>query len=205
VAPDRQVSFRPGSRRSRPLSSDKLTELLASAGKADPQGWNRLMPIIYGELKRLARAAMAQERDRPHTLQPTALVHEAFLRLSATNGATWQNRAHFFGAAAQIMRRVLVDHARRKRAEKRGGHVPPEPLDDVVQSLESSAGDLLDLEAALDRLAAFDEQQARVIELRFFGGLSVQEAADALGVSESTVERDWRVARAWLYRELQRD
>jgi RNA polymerase sigma-70 factor (ECF subfamily) len=202
---DRQFPRQFASRRPGSLSSVNLTELLASTANGDPAAWNRVLPIVYGELKRLAKAAMVDEREKPHTLQPTALVHEAFMRLIASSGVTWQNRAHFFGAAARIMRRILIDHARRRRAGKRGGGLLPVPLDHVVRLYEDSAGDLLDLEAALERLDMLDSDRARVIELRFFGGLTVKETADALGVSESTVEREWRVARAWLYRELDGD
>lgn len=178
-----------------------VTQLLAEAGRGRREAWERLTPLIYDELHDLAEAAMRKERSC-HTLQPTALVHEAFVRLAGQDQARWNNRTHFYGAAAQTMRRILVDHARRRRAEKRGGGATCEPLDAALISFEDRSTDLLDLDAALTRLAALDRQQARIVELRFFGGLTVEEAAELLGISVSSVERSWRTARAYLLREV---
>jgi RNA polymerase sigma factor (TIGR02999 family) len=157
---------------------------------------------LYGELRALAGDFLRRERS-DHTLQPTALVHEAWIRLSAEAGSPWDNRARFFAIAAQAMRRILIDHARRKQADKRGGGAQRITLvTDITPPLDSADVDLLALDEALDRLAALDERQARVVELRFFAGLTVDEVAEALDVSARTVAGDWRLARAWLSREL---
>lgn len=182
-------------------TSHEITRLLAQAGEGHRDIWERLTPLIYEELKGLAESAMNAERGS-HTLQPTALVHEAFVRLVGQNRSTWNNRAHFYGAAAETMRRILVDHARTRKAQKRGGDLAREPLDAAVVSFEERSTDLIDLDAALNRLAQLDAEQARIVELRFFGGLTVLECAETLGISESSVERSWRTARAWLLREV---
>ena len=157
---------------------------------------------LYAELRALAASFLGRERVG-HTLQPTALVHEAWIRLSSEDDERWADRAHVFAVSAQVMRRVLVDHARRKQAAKRGGDRERITLSpDITPSPDAEEVDLLALDEALDRLAALDERQARVVELRFFAGLTVEEAAEALGVSERTVAGDWRLARAWLSRAL---
>ncbi len=161
------------------------------------------MPLVYDELRRLAHHYL--QRERPgHTLQSTALVHEAYARLVDRNFPEWQNRAHFFGVAAQLMRQILVDYARSHRAAKRGGGVCKLPLQDA--DLPASIGDVdvIALDDALRSLAKLDPQQCRVVELRFFAGLSIEDTSEVLGVSPSTVKRDWNTARVWLYRELDR-
>jgi len=170
-----------------------------SAGDSDAPA--RLMPLVYTELRRLARDYLRRERS-DHTLQPTALVHEAYLRLVDQTRLTWQNRAHFYGVAAQLMRRILVDHARTHGAQKRGGPTPKLSLDEARFSPEDRPADLLALDEALKALAETDERKARVVELRFFGGLNMEETAEVLQVSEKTVRRDWQMAKLWLHREL---
>jgi RNA polymerase sigma-70 factor (ECF subfamily) len=181
--------------------AEGVTELLKAWGEGDREALDRLVPLVYAELKRRAGAQLARERGS-HTLQPTALVHEAFLRLVDQRSARWQNRAQFFAVAAQLMRRILVDHARARAADKRGGDAVRISLDDAGETPVSPETDVLFVHQALERLAEQDERQARVVELRYFGGLSNGEAAAVLGVSEITVKRDWAMARAWLYREL---
>lgn len=161
------------------------------------------MPLVYDELRALATRSLCHERSG-HTLQGTALVHEAYLKLVDQRQVRWQDRAHFFAVAAQLMRRILVDHARRHRAAKRGSGEPRLPLVEAdVQAAPAPLGDWLALDRALDRLGALDERQARTVELRFFGGLTIEETAEVLQVSPATVKNDWSVARAWLYRELE--
>lgn len=179
--------------------SSDVTRLLREWSAGDPSAADRLLPVVYGELHRLAASYLRRERTG-HTLQPTALVNEAWLKL-AGQGSPWQNRAHFLGVAAQAMRRILVDHARRKSAQKRGGDGVRVTLADVAAK-ESNEVDLVRLDVALEKLAALDERQARMVTMRFFAGLTVEEAAEALGVSEKTIKRDWAAARAWLHREL---
>jgi len=181
--------------------AEGVTELLKAWGDGDRGALDRLVPLVYAELKRRAGAQLARERGS-HTLQPTALVHEAFLRLVDQRSARWQNRAQFFGVAAQLMRRILVDHARARAAAKRGGDALRISLDDASEAAVSPETDVLLLNRALERLAVLDPRQAQVVELRYFGGLSVEEVAAVLEVSEITVKRDWAMARAWLYREL---
>ena len=159
------------------------------------------MPVVYGELRRLAQHYLRRERP-DHTLQATALVHEAYQRLVDQRAVTWQNRAHFFGVAAQLMRRILVDHARRHHAAKRGGTALKVSLNDVVLAAEERAEDLVALDDALNRLAAMDPRQGRVVELRLFGGLTVEETAEVLRISPATVKREWTTAKAWLSREI---
>jgi RNA polymerase sigma factor (TIGR02999 family) len=184
--------------------AEGVTELLEAWSGGDREALDRLVPLVYAELRRRARAQLARERGA-HTLQPTALVHEAFLRLVDQRGARWQNRAQFYAVAAQVMRRILVDHARARAAAKRGGDAVRVALEAVEESGASPEVDILALHQTLERLAAQDERQARVVELRYFGGLSVEETAEVLGVAEITVKRDWAMARAWLYRELARE
>jgi RNA polymerase sigma-70 factor (ECF subfamily) len=196
-----------------PLSSDEsdprdespdVTGLLLAWREGDAAAGERLLPAIYDELHRQAARAMRREGDA-HTLQATALVHEAYLRLVDQRRIEWRSRAHFFGVAAQMMRRVLVDHARTRLAAKRGGAMQRVTLGDVDAGGGASSGDELDvlaLHEALERLAALDPDQARLVELRYFGGLGIEDTAEALGVSPATVKREWAVARAWLRREL---
>jgi RNA polymerase sigma-70 factor, ECF subfamily len=182
-------------------SQRHVSRLVAQSAAGDAAAAAELFPIVYEELRRLAASALRRERT-DHTLQPTALVHEAFLRLAETPGASWENRAHFVAVAARVMRRVLVDHARGRNALKRGNGEIRVPLDDVDVPAVGHDVDLVALDDALARLAMLDERQARIVELRFFGGLSVPETAALIGASERTVKRDWQVARAWLTREL---
>jgi len=181
----------------------QATRFLLEMEKGDPAAAERLLPLVYEEIRRLAGRFMRRERG-DHTLQPTALVHEAYLKLVDQDRVAWRNRAHFVGVAAQAMRRVLVDHARRRGREKRGGDRRRIPLEGIADLSPEAAGALEEVDAALERLARLDPRQARIVELRFFGGLDVQEIADALEVSKRTVEADWTMARAWLSRELER-
>ncbi|MGI8788259.1 MAG: sigma-70 family RNA polymerase sigma factor [Pyrinomonadaceae bacterium] len=179
----------------------EVTQILHDWSDGDGDAPARLMPFVYDQLRRQARNYLAKERGE-HTLQPTALVHEAYLRLVDQTRVSWQNRAHFYGIAANMMRRILVDHARAHATGKRGGAVIRLSIDDVQIPLEQRATDLIALDEALEKLAEFDERRSKIIELRFFGGLSNNEIAEALNVSRRTVLRDWKTARLWLYREL---
>jgi RNA polymerase sigma factor (TIGR02999 family) len=161
------------------------------------------MPLVYNELRRIANHYLQGERSE-HTLQSTALVHEAYVRLTAQDLPQWQNRAHFFAVAAQIMRQILVDYARSHRSSKRGGQVFKLALDEAGEHAQAVDMDIVALDEALRGLAGMDAQQSRVVELKFFGGLSIEDTAEVLGISVSTVKRDWITARAWLYRELNR-
>jgi len=181
----------------------EITQILRDWNDGDEGAKERLMPFVYDELKRQARLLMSRERPG-HTLQPTALVHEAFLRLSEQTGIDWQNRHHFYGIASRLMRHVLVDHARLHATEKRGRRPVHFSIEDVQIPVEERAGSILFLDEALGRLEEIDAKQARVVEMRFFGGMSNGEIADSLGVSERTVRREWDAARLWLYRELNR-
>ena len=186
-------------------SGERITQLLQSWQQGDAQSAEEVVPLVYAELRRIARIRLSAERAG-HTLQPTALVHEAWLRLMRQHGANWQNRAQFFAIAAQAMRRILVDHARRRHSDKRYPGETPIALDHIEEIVASPVPDqeMLALDAALEQLAALDSRQARVVELRFFGGLSIEETADVLGLSPTTVKREWITARAWLFREIQR-
>jgi RNA polymerase sigma factor (TIGR02999 family) len=179
-----------------------VTELLRAWRDGDDGALEQLMPLVEAELRRLARGYMSRER-RDHTLQTTALVNEAFLRLTQARDVPWQDRAHFLGIAARLMRRVLVDHARSRNFQKRGGGVQQVTLDEGIALAPQPALDLVALDRALQALAAADERKSRVVELRFFGGLSVEETAEVLKVSTDTVKRDWRLAKLWLLRELE--
>ena len=181
-----------------------VTELLRAWSDGDEGALERLVPLVEAELRRLARGYMGRER-RGHTLQVTALVNEAFLRLTDARRLRWQDRAHFLGISARLMRRVLVDHARARGYQKRGGGAQRVTLDEALLVSPEPAVDLVALDRALVALAAADVRKSRVIELRFFGGLSVEEAADVLHVSVDTVKRDWRLAKLWLLRELDGD
>ena len=181
-------------------ASDQVGELLRAWSDGDASALERLTPIVYKELHRLARRYMRGERAG-HSLQTTALVNEAYLRLVCYDRMQWQNRSHFFAVSAQLMRRILVDHARRHNL-KRGGGVPHVSLDEAAVVGGNRAADLVALDDAMNTLARFDPRKAQVVEMRFFGGLSVEETADVLKVSAATVMRDWNTAKAWLYREL---
>jgi len=187
--------------------SPDVTQLLIGWGAGDHGAEEQLLSAVYAELHRQAARAMRRESDEV-TLQATALVHEAYLRLIDQSRVQWNNRAHFFGVAAQLMRRILVDHARRRRARKRGDGVRPLALDDADAatgaSTERDAVDVLVLNEALEQLGALDERQARIVELRYFAGLNIEDTAEALRISPATVKREWAVARAWLRRELSR-
>lgn len=180
---------------------EDVTALLDRLIAGDQEALPKLVPLVYDELHRLAAGYMRRERA-DHTLQATALVNEAYLKLIRQPSPNWQSRAHFFGVAAQVMRHILVDHARGHASEKRGGGVRPVVLEDDLLSSREKSIDLLRLDASLKRLADRDTRQARVVELRFFGGLTVEEAADVLGVSPKTVKRDWSMAKAWLHGDL---
>lgn len=177
-----------------------VTELLLASQEGSPGAVDRLLPLVYDELKALAAGYLRAERAE-HTLQTTGLVHEAYLRLVDQRRTTWQNRAHFFGIAAQAMRRILVDHARRRRARKRDGGIPV-TLDDNLGGPSNDAEELLAVDAALARLQTLDPRQARLVELRYFAGFTIEETAEALQISPATVKRDWLSAKAWLQREL---
>src|SRR5262245_40439851 len=190
---------------SRPLTTPSpgaVTELLRAWSDGDDHALERLAPLVEAELRRLARVYMRRER-RGHTLQTTALVNEAFVRLTGARSIGWQDRAHFLGIAARLMRRVLVDHARARAYRKRGGGVQRVTLNEGLVASPEPALDVIALDRALESLAAVDARKSRVIELRFFGGLSVEETADVLHVSPDTVKRDWRLAKLWLLRELE--
>ena len=178
-----------------------VTQLLRRWTEGDAQALHRLVPLVYNELRHLAGRHLRHERDG-HTLQRTGLVHEVFLRLSNDRHVQWESRAQFFGLASKLMRHVLVDHARARRADKRGGGVTLLPLEEADAAGTADTLDILALDQALQRLERMDPQQSQVVELRFFGGLSVEETAATLGVSVSTVKREWSCARAWLLREL---
>jgi RNA polymerase sigma-70 factor, ECF subfamily len=186
------------------LSEGEITRLLVQIKGGNRQAESDLIPLVYDELRRLARGYMRRERPE-HTLQPTALVHEAYMRLVDESGIDWQGRAHFFAVAAQLMRRILVDHARAHRAGKRGGPEQRLSLEDGLVFTEAKNDELLALDEALARLARQDPRLAQVVEMRFFGGLSFEEIARLLGVSLRTAKRDWAVARAWLYEEISKE
>ena len=181
---------------------EQITRLLLDWSRGDAKAPGLLIPLMYDELRRIARGYLQSERA-DHTLQPTALVHEAYLSLVDQTVTTWQNRAHFLGVASQVMRRILVDHARRQRAEKRGGAWQKIEFEEKESTSDSARSvNLIALDDALQDLAKFDLRQSQVVELRFFGGLTTEEVGEALDISPRTVKRDWRLARAWLHREL---
>ena len=183
-----------------PDAPSDVTELLIAAQGGSPDAVSRLMPVVYEELRGLAAGYLRSERA-DHTLQTTGLVHEAYLKLVDQKRTTWKNRSHFFGIAAQAMRRILVDHARRRLAAKRDGGRPV-TLDDEVAGIPGDTDEVLAVDEALERLAALDPRQSLIVELRYFAGLSVEETAEALEISPATVKRDWTSAKAWLQREL---
>ncbi|HKR60729.1 MAG TPA: sigma-70 family RNA polymerase sigma factor [Pyrinomonadaceae bacterium] len=182
-------------------SPQEVTQLLVAWGNGDRAARDELMPLVYDELRRLAHRYMGRERP-DHTLQTSALVNEAFIRLIDQKDVRWQNRAHFFGIAAQMMRRILVDHARKRGFAKRGGDQHAVPLEEVMIVSPQRAAEVVALDDALNSLAELDPRKSQIIELRFFGGLSIEETAEVLGVSPGTVMRDWTFARAWLRREI---
>lgn len=184
-----------------PASSARVSKLLLNWGHGDQGAREALIPLVYDELRRLARRHLRRERP-DHTLQSAALVHEAYLRLIRQDQPQWQNRAHFFGVAAQLMRHILVDHARNRVAAKRGAGAPRLTLDPEVALPREREIEVVALDDALNQLAALDLQQSRVVELRFFGGLSIEETSVVLGISPATVKREWATARAWLQREM---
>lgn len=181
--------------------AEQITERLIAWNSGDAAALDDVIRAVYQELRRMADRYLRLERPG-HTLQPTALVHEAYLRLIDQTQVNWQNRAHFFGVAAQMMRRILVDHARTKQRDKRGGSATKLSLDEVMDVSKGRAADLVALDAALETLTGIDPRKSRVVELRFFGGLSVAETAEVLDVSPQTVMRDWKLAKAWLFQEM---
>lgn len=184
-------------------ASQDVSRLLVDWSMGNDAARDALVPLIYGELRRVAKKHLDGERHG-HTLQPTALVHETYIRLVERSHPGWKNRAHFFAVAAQLMRQILVDHARRSEAAKRGGRPVRTTLTECVSFCDNRSGSVLALDDALTSLEAFDPRKCRIIELRFFGGLSVQESANVLRVSVATIGRELKVAEAWLYREMKR-
>ena len=182
-------------------SSDEVTQLLIDWGRGDQAALDQLLPLIYQELHQIAGGYLSRERPG-HTIQPTALIHEAYLRLVAQQMPEWQNRQHFFGVAAQLMRQILVEHARAHATAKRGAGAQNLPLEEALAYSTERPGDLVALDDALTALAAFDQRKSRMVELRFFGGLSLEETAEVMGVSIPTVGREMRLAQAWLHREM---
>jgi RNA polymerase sigma-70 factor, ECF subfamily len=181
----------------------EVTQLLIAWSNGEEEALEKLVPLIYDELRRIARRYMKRE-PAGHTLQTTALVNEAYLRLIEQKGVKWQNRAHFFAISAQLMRRILVSMARARHADKRGGEARQVSLDEALVISEERAAELVALDEAMNELAALDPRRSRVVELRYFGGLSVEETAEVLNISPETVMRDWKRAKAWLYTELNR-
>ena len=184
-------------------SKEQVTMLLRGISDGDPQALDQLVPIVYDELRKLAAHYLRDERAAA-TLQATALVHEAYVRLVAQDMPDWQGRSHFFGVAAHLMRQILVDHARRHRSQKRGGGAVPVPLHETIVFAPARSDDVIAMDDALTALSAVDERKVRVIEMRYFGGLSVEETARALNLSVGTIGREQRLAEAWLHRELSR-
>jgi RNA polymerase sigma factor (TIGR02999 family) len=184
-----------------PTSTARVSQLLLDWGRGDQEARDALIPLVYGELRRIARRYLHHERP-DHTLQSAALVNEAYLHLVHKDSPKWQNRAHFFGVAAQLMRHLLVDHARNRLAAKRGAGAPRLTLSPQIALPQKREVDVVALDDALNRLAILDPQQSRLIELRFFGGLSIEETAVVLGTSPATVKREWATARAWLQRDM---
>jgi RNA polymerase sigma factor (TIGR02999 family) len=183
------------------VTAENLTGLLVEWREGDQAALNRLMPLVYDELRRIAHRYMQRERDG-HTLQTSALVNEAYLRLAGQGNVDWQNRAHFFAVSAQVMRHILIDHARRRHYAKHGGGAQQIPIQDVVEMSMQRAAELIALDEALNELGRLDQRKSRVVELRYFGGLSLEETAEVLEVSLMTVRRDWLAAKAWLYRRM---
>jgi RNA polymerase sigma factor (TIGR02999 family) len=180
---------------------ENVTQLLIDWSKGDKEALDNLVPLVYDELRRQAARYLRHERAG-HTLQTTALIHEAYLRLVDQRNVHWQNRAHFFGIAAQMMRRILVDHARTKKRAKRGGSDIRVSFSEATLKAPDQDLDIVALDEALEHLAAIDEQQSKIVELRFFSGLTVEETAEVMGISAATVKRNWSMAKAWLHREI---
>ena len=185
----------------RPSPSQPVTELLARWSRGDASAREALIPLVYDELRRIARRSLSSQSPG-HTLQPTALVHEAYLRLARQDSVDWQDRAHFFAMAARMMRQILVDHARKHVAAKRGSNAVCVTVDDVPAASSTPNLDVLALDHALERLAALDPRQCRIVELRFFGGLSIEEAAEVEKISPATTKREWATARLWLHHAM---
>ena len=183
------------------LSPQEVTQLLAAWGNGDPSARDKLFPLVHAELRRIARRQMSHERPG-HTLQATALVNEAYLKLAGHEGVEWQNRAHFFGVCAQVMRHILIDHARAHARDKRGGGAVQVSLEDAVVIIGEPPEHLLALDEALKTLERVDPQKGKLVELRYFGGLSIEETAEVLNISPRTVRREWRRSKAWLYRMI---
>lgn len=186
------------------MQKGDVTELLQRWSGGDPDALERLLPLVYDELRRMADQFLRRERV-DHTLQPTALVHELFLKMVDQDRAQWQDRAHFFSVAAKMMRRILVDHARKHTTGKRGSGARHLPIEDALDKPAESSRAILAVDAALIRFAEFDPERSKIVEMRYFGGLDLEEIADLLQVSRSTVKRHWAVARMWLHRELEAD
>ncbi|HEU5237763.1 MAG TPA: sigma-70 family RNA polymerase sigma factor [Pyrinomonadaceae bacterium] len=184
-------------------SPNEITRQLIAWSKGDKAALETLIPAVYEELRRMADYYLRGEQSG-HSLQPTALVHEAYLRLIDQTKVEWHNRAHFYGVAAQMMRRILIDHAKAKHRMKRGGAAPKISLDESVNFTHERAAELVALDDALQILGEVDERKSRIVELRYFGGLTVEETAQVLGISDKTVMRDWKLAKAWLYDEINR-
>jgi len=184
------------------IASQEFTQLLINWRNGDKSALDKMTPVVYDELRRLARHFLAAERP-DHTLQPTALVHEAYLRLVDQHAVDWQNRAHFLGVAASMMRRILINHARAHQAAKREGQSNAVALDDALGVFTNPQVNLLDLNRALQELAEMDPQQGRIVELRYFGGLTIEETAEVMGISPATVKRDWGTARLWLMQQIE--
>ena len=185
-------------------STQDITQYLRELSDGNESAPEHLMPLVYGELRRLAQGYLEGERA-DHTLQATALVHEAYIRLVDWKNVSWQNRAHFFALAAQVMRRILVDHARGKKAEKRGGGMTKLALDEAISFPQQREVDLVALDDALKTLAELDPAQSKIVELRFFGGLTIDETAEAMRISPATVKREWQMAKAWLHKRIVRE
>jgi RNA polymerase sigma factor (TIGR02999 family) len=183
------------------LSPQEVTQLLAAWGKGDRSALDRLFPLVHSELRRIAQRQMSQERPG-HTLQATALVNEAYLKLAGQHGFDWQNRAHFFAVCAQVMRHILIDHARAHARDKRGGGAIKVSLNDALVVADDQASHFIALDEALRVLERLDPQKGKIVELRYFGGLSIEEAAEVMKVSPRTVRREWQRAKAWLYRMM---
>jgi RNA polymerase sigma factor (TIGR02999 family) len=182
----------------------EVTTLLAAWGKGDPTALNQLIPLVYAELHRIARRLWNQHPQN-NTLQPTALINEAYLKLVNAENTTFQDRSHFFAVASTAMRQILVNHAKSRLTAKRGGGRADIPLDEIQRAVDQEAADIVSLHEALEALEAVDPRKSKVVEMRYFGGLSIEETAEALGISIGTVNRDWRLARSWLIREMNRE
>jgi len=185
------------------VADPNITAMLREWKDGRPEAVDELLPLIYDELHRRAAAYMRRERQN-HTLQPTALVHETWLKLLEQHGGRWNDREHFFAIASKVMRRILVDHAKTRHRQKRGGSNENLPLEESLVAIDIDNTDLIALDEALSRLAELDKQQVQLVELRYFAGLTLDEAADAMGVSRATAAREWQMAKAWLYREMTR-